>query len=191
MSAARRKALAEPEVRARMDERAANFRNASLSPTHWAVKAEQLRDSAEILWREDRAEFLRVMAHPLGPPKSMKWTVVRLLQGLAIECLLKGTIVGRTQAPAKPTHQLVELAAVAGFTVSDAERDLLERFSEEVAWVGRYPAPLRIEDYGQREWDHTEALRDLFLALFERLEEELLPLAQAYDARRARQRNAR
>ncbi|HLK11078.1 MAG TPA: hypothetical protein VKW76_06840 [Candidatus Binatia bacterium] len=139
----------------------------------WLLNAEGLRWAAETLWNQyfiDDASGRR-----LGP--------VMLLAGLTIELLLKGLAVGRQKA-APRTHDLLELAEVAGLQLRPPEEELLERLTVFVRWAGRYPVPLErhVEDMMPRTHLGGGAMpltymrgddRQVWSALIARLSEEL------------------
>lgn len=79
----------------------------------------------------------------------MTLCVHAMLIGYAIECALKGLWVkkghmlvdrGRYRGvQGARDHDLVQLAAVAGFILTDRESDVLRRLSRFVQFAGRYP----------------------------------------------------
>ncbi len=104
-----------------------------------------------------------------------------MLQGFAVECLLKalwvkqghrlaerGRFVGVSGV--KDQHDLLQLAKVVGLTIDVEQKGLLERLSVFTKTVGRYPIPTRQDDeYGawwmsptddQRLEDIVTKLRD-------------------------------
>jgi hypothetical protein len=70
-----------------------------------------------------------------------------MLSGMALENLLKSYMFRQGQPAASGgklertlrTHNLTELAARAGFTVTSEEEDLLARLTAFIVWAGRYP----------------------------------------------------
>jgi hypothetical protein len=73
-----------------------------------------------------------------------------MLAGMALEVLLKGIARGLDR-PAKPIHNLNDLASHVGIGVTQDERVILDAMSEHIYWAGRYPAPRKAEDW-QRVW---------------------------------------
>jgi hypothetical protein len=77
-----------------------------------------------------------------------------MLNGMALECLAKAIIVHRHTGSAsdflkairRRRHRLVPLLKHAGVTLSDEEREMAERLTTLVEWMGRYPAPLKPAD---------------------------------------------
>ena len=99
-----------------------------------------------------------------------------MLAGFAIENLCKGYLAGlltsKEQAEVKAgklpeklkTHDLVELVRSTGMTISDREKDLLQRIGEAAIWRGRYPSPAyhdKIVPYAQ--WGEDIARINTFL----------------------------
>ena len=82
-----------------------------------------------------------------------------MIAGYAIECLLKGIWVKQGNQIVKgdgsyagvtgaSDHDLVQLAQVIQFSLTDQEKDVLKRLSFYVTSGGRYPVP--------RKWVHTK-----------------------------------
>jgi hypothetical protein len=77
-----------------------------------------------------------------------------LLMGLAIENLLKATLVGRTPhrfrrdktRGTNPTHDLLAYGRECCQSLTPRQEFLLERLSEIIRWGGRHPAPHRLKD---------------------------------------------
>jgi hypothetical protein len=77
-----------------------------------------------------------------------------MLNGMALECLAKAIIAGRHAGSAseflkairRHRHRLVPLLEHAGIGLTDEEREVAERLTTLVEWMGRYPAPLKPED---------------------------------------------
>ncbi len=82
------------------------------------------------------------------------------LVSLAIENLLKGLWVGRNykrikkinnmrkDLPELTTHKLGDVAKAAAMKLSSQEESLLSDLSKIIVWYGRYPAPLKVDEYG-------------------------------------------
>ena len=82
------------------------------------------------------------------------------LVALAIENLLKGLWVGRNykkikstknmrkDLPELTTHYLSDLAKAAAIRLSREEKSLLSDLTKIIMWYGRYPIPLKVDDYG-------------------------------------------
>ena len=92
-----------------------------------------------------------------SPPKYDLINQHMMLAGFAIENLCKGYLVRlltpkekkeieKGQLPKKlNSHNLVELARLIGMSLSNREKDLLERIEIAAVWRGRYPSPTRHE----------------------------------------------
>ncbi|MGO9620239.1 MAG: hypothetical protein ACLPT6_02390 [Desulfobaccales bacterium] len=126
----------------------------------WQSEASSLRRAAQILRQEAQRNWddkRRSEAMDKGtynfPPDLVG--VIALLNGLAIENLLKGLWV-KTNNPVVvvngnlinelKTHKVITLIKDVNlkgvkFTLSDEERDLMVRLEKYVKWAGRYPIP--------------------------------------------------
>ncbi len=93
---------------------------------------------------------------------------------MALECLAKGVIASRTtpdefrKTVLDLRHQLVPLFERAGVTLSGEERELAERLTTLIDWMGRYPAALTPEGMRIGIPIRTEDL-PLISALYERV----------------------
>ena len=99
---------------------------------------------------EENARFEEFNLHKVG----------LFLVALAIENLLKGLWAGRNQGRIENVknlgtdlgelkqHKLGDLADLAGMTLSSDEKTLLTDLTKVIVWYGRYPAPLKVEEYG-------------------------------------------
>jgi hypothetical protein len=78
-----------------------------------------------------------------------------MLDGMAIECLLKAVWVKRgnklakdgkyLEVPGAGAHDLVQLAGAIKLTLSNLEKDTLRRLSHFIEYGGRYPLPKEAE----------------------------------------------
>jgi hypothetical protein len=116
--------------------------------TYWFNKAEELRNSAAAVWIS-LDEELRVGDVILGSPSR---AVYFMLCGMSLEALMKAIVVEQGEEPLR-SHDLIRLAATSKLTYTKHECELLEILSEAVIWDGRYPVPLRKED-----WDRLSEL---------------------------------
>ena len=90
--------------------------------------------------------------------------VEAMLLGMALECILKGMYIKRHRVWEGPTkahalvkndiyvgvkdagdHELLQLAAAAGVTVSQPERSILTRLTDFIKYAGRYPISMRVK----------------------------------------------
>lgn len=140
-------------------------------PGAWLSSAEQLRDAAEALLEHelpkeipyfkarDEAEqealaeansdgkdagSAEIRAEPPNYPPA------QLLYAYAIENVLKGLIIAKQPKfideqklnRTVTSHDLIHLAAKAGFTIHVQEKPVLEALSKLLSWAGRYPVAL-------------------------------------------------
>lgn len=68
------------------------------------------------------------------------WPVYQMLCGMALELLIKATIVAQQKEP-KHTHELLDLADQAGLPTRTEDHDVLRLLSGSIIWEGRYPVP--------------------------------------------------
>jgi hypothetical protein len=96
----------------------------------------------------------REAVNPQPVPVASEWRthpIELMLNGMAIECLLKALWVKRGHTLAKDgkyvpvphagAHDLVQLARVLHLTLSSLEKDVLRRLSHFIEYGGRYPVP--------------------------------------------------
>lgn len=128
------------------------------------------RSSAWILSARDLLEHIRSMADALrvfwidfhanisssrlAPPRGLH-RVYLFLSAIAIENLLKAIIVEHAKWPDSDvsrkipselkSHDLLDLATVAGITLKTNDIELLERLTQFGIWLGRYPAPTKLD----------------------------------------------
>jgi hypothetical protein len=91
-------------------------------------------------------------------PEHSLINVHMMLAGLAIENLCKGHLAGRlslkeredVEAGVFPkslkTHEILDLVARTGMTLSEREKDLVKRIHKAIWWRGRYPSPTSHEE---------------------------------------------
>jgi hypothetical protein len=140
-------------------EAEALFADQLTKPKAWAVRAWILRLSAnalEELWQQDQDRLTRgsPTLAVTDCPYVFACMTASMLNGMALECLAKAIIAGQHRASPREfrerirrhRHQLVPLLQEAGIALSDEERELAERLTTLVEWMGRYPAPMRPQD---------------------------------------------
>ena len=117
-------------------------RRKSLS-IYWYNKASDLRGAAGLVWagmeRDESAETAQWLG--LGAGFSFRaacWPVYLMLCGLALELLLKASIVEQGREP-KATHKLPALWSDAGLGVTKEQKGLLAILAESIFWDGKYP----------------------------------------------------
>jgi hypothetical protein len=134
-----------------------NFEDVAPSPFWWWLKAQDLHSAANVIWRDHEGAVLEhsrreaplddLKVTVLASTRLRSFSVYLLLLGLSFENLFKALIVGDAPELVKDgilhgavkTHHLVHLSSVAELTLSEQERELLDRVTETVVWAGRYP----------------------------------------------------
>jgi hypothetical protein len=151
------------------------FRGAQ-GPAIWLLRAESLRDSAEIIIRHEdgylipylraydgamKAAMGRAYAegekagHAEIRARTPNYPPAQLLYAYAIENALKGLMVandpnlinGNKLDVALRDHNLLALAQRANFTVHVQENPVLAALSKLSVWAGRYPVALHVGDF--------------------------------------------
>lgn len=154
------------------------------SPASWLEYAEEIRDSAELIWAHQDDGF-RISAtlnqedHLLdgtGRISSVSRTYM-LLAGFALENVMKGHLVFRDPSHVNQGHLSQELKLhdvvglamkIPGLQLSENEHKFCANASQAIPYWGRYPIPLKKSQL-LPEIGVDEALRGAFLELFERL----------------------
>jgi ribosomal protein S10 len=118
------------------------------SPDAWRSCASDLLAAAAVL--RERRESISPGTVPL-PNVWRLHPVELMLDGMAIECLLKALWVKRghklakdgayVRVPQAGPHDLVQLAGVLQLPLSHLEKDVLRRLSHFIEYRGRYPVP--------------------------------------------------
>jgi hypothetical protein len=143
-----------------------NFDKVGNSPTSWLSCADDLLAACHFLSKHSATlnhDWGTIGGSPPDMDEVRIFGVIKMLRGMAVECLLKalwlksGGELARDgvyiQIPGteKNPHNLVKLAAKVAtrvsLTLTVAERDLLKRLSLSI-FGGRYPVP--------RNWQHTK-----------------------------------
>ena len=127
------------------------------NPAAWQVSAKDLLDAAMAV----KAKVQSVGTGGMDPLARVE----AMLLGMALECLLKGMYIRRHRVWEDPTkahalvkndtyvgvkdagdHELPQLAAAAGVTVSQPEQLILTRLTDFIKYAGRYPISMRVKD---------------------------------------------
>jgi len=130
-----------------------NFDLIGNMPETWVMSAEDLLAASRILrihW--ERFDHLAMHVGDPIPDEGKIHSVILMLQGLAIECLLKALYLQRgkgklaengkyLEIKGAGSHDLVQLADVVGISFNKEQRHLLKRLSIFVTSMGRYPIP--------------------------------------------------
>lgn len=105
------------------------FEQMNTNSAYWHCKSCHLKDAAKVLWDvwSNGDSFDSGDTH-------------RMLMGMSLELLFKSFLVGR-QLEIPQTHNLKELAELAGFTLNSKEIDIFSNLTGYIYWQGKYPAP--------------------------------------------------
>ena len=106
------------------------------------IKNDEFINGHKTLEDEDLKEFLDMELI----------TTYFLLMGFSIENLLKCLLIIKRKDEIKPwnrkfpkflkNHNLKDLATECGLMINNSENELLEKLSNYIKWMGRYPTPL-------------------------------------------------
>ncbi|MEZ9924862.1 hypothetical protein AB4365_12540 [Vibrio breoganii] len=105
------------------------FKQMNEISSYWHSKSCHLKDSSKVLWD------VWDSGHSFDSGDTY-----RMLMGMSFELLFKSFIVGR-KLGVKQTHNLEELAGLAGFTLSKKEIDIFTNLTGYIYWQGKYPVP--------------------------------------------------
>jgi hypothetical protein len=130
------------------------------SPRHWFVSAGELWSGAGVL------EAHYTVLQPPGDLMLRGRAIEVMLKGMALEAALKGLWLKATEhlppdernrvldrngelqvGSGFKRHDLVALARLADLTLTKPEAELLERTSSFVKHAGRYPIPLKLDQF--------------------------------------------
>ena len=135
------------------------FTDVAVDPWWWRSNAETLKEAADVLWSRYRAWKAEATRHiksgsRAAPPRGGQfWRPAILLLGLAMENLLKATIVCMTPSVVQDAqlrwggdgHDQVSLArdakldALVEWQRSPADNHMFRLLTQFVRWAGRYP----------------------------------------------------
>jgi hypothetical protein len=116
------------------------------SKESWHIKAWHLMGAAGALWackNEQRSTEL-VKELGLATEFSMEhalWRPSLMLCGMSLELLFKAIVVAKGETPDTSSHELPELARLAGVPLTSKQKGLLEVLTAYIYWAGRYPVP--------------------------------------------------
>jgi hypothetical protein len=136
------------------------FSGIQQNPASWVGVADNLHESARVIWQAYSAEWElteqfwnRPLNSQIAPPSKERLALFQvglMLLGFAMENLLKALLLaqdssivadGKLKWPGKTGHELGELAEAAGLTLNAGEGQILDNLKEFVLWAGRYPLP--------------------------------------------------
>lgn len=123
----------------------------------WFQKARALHFSAKELFKIYDNTRKDMMEHDGGnvPISFFISDQVLLLEGFAIECLLKGLYIadgkklasdGKIINPVRKSHDLIRWCDLTNASLNDRERILFETLSLLITSYGRYPVPMKYAD---------------------------------------------
>ncbi len=119
-----------------MDE----FDRRKATPQYWYNKASDLRASAGAVWYCNKHDLSQDISKELGISWGLSSLVFPMLCGLALELMYKAICVKKHKEFCN-THNLENLANIAGV---DIPKDMLPRlklFTESIIWDAKYPVP--------------------------------------------------
>ena len=107
------------------------------NPTYWHNKASDLFSSARVLWKAmDEKSNLQVSC----------LSTYKMLIGMSFEVLIKAHCIAQKidNERINKSHNLTELANIAGLNLAKKENKILNILSEYIVWDGRYPTPIKV-----------------------------------------------
>jgi hypothetical protein len=130
-----------------VEPRAENFDAAGNHPGAWWFIGQNLLVAADVLRRECPIDCTKIADYRVIQMSARVMGSMLMLRACAFECLLKALYLdrggrlaegGRYMAPKGKAHDLLALADVAGFALSDDERYFMDYLG---LWItqGRYP----------------------------------------------------
>lgn len=121
----------------------------------WGRFADGLRTAAEVLWTT-RSQARDHSGEPVEPQNEQLDTPATMLYGFALENLIKGYLIKKhggfskarsSHGVAWSRHRIHDLATATGFSLDDNQRLLLKSLEAFIRWAGRYPVPLKREEF--------------------------------------------
>jgi hypothetical protein len=156
-------------------------------PDAWLSYAEELSNSADLLWEREAESFRLEMTanaelQPIGSRRVSRISrTYMLLAGFALENLIKGLLVAQDPSNVNTghlskdlkSHDILNLASkVEHLALSRDERTFCGNVSRAIPYWGRYPIPLDKNEVTP-DVALTEEMRHTYIALFERLAHQL------------------
>lgn len=111
-----------------------HFDDKSTIPTYWHNKSSDLMSSARVLWKAMDDD---------SSTKVTCYSTYIMLFGMSLEALFKAHCVAQNidNPRINKSHQLTEVASIAGIKLDKSENKILDILSEYIIWDGRYPVP--------------------------------------------------
>jgi hypothetical protein len=127
-----------------------HFEDKSTIATYWHNKSCDLMSSARVLWN--------AMEDDTGNAKITCYSTYKMLFGMSLETLFKAHCVAQKidNPRINKSHQLTEIASIAGFKLDKSENKILDILSEYIIWDGRYPVP-KVSSQVKRHSDNITA----------------------------------
>jgi hypothetical protein len=134
--------------------------------TFWWLAAERLRRTADLAYDVAKATTIRHFDDPEAFVAAERaagrvnvdlelYKTAYFLYGLAIENLLKGTLIAREPSRFDDrkdfTHGLIKYFDEVGIVVNTRQRLLLEQLDVLIKWRGRYPIPKKKAEWALRK----------------------------------------
>jgi hypothetical protein len=151
------------------------------APGEWLSFAEELMESAEVLWKQNDGSIRSEIIHDkIEVLESRKVSGISrpyfLLVGFAIENLLKGLIVFDdpstiTSGKIKriKTHKITNLIKeINEINLSEEEIEICKKIEEAIPYWGRYPIPLEAANITP-DIGITPELREIIKSMYSRL----------------------
>jgi len=151
------------------------------APGEWLSFAEELMESAEVLWKQYDGSLRSEIIHDkIVVLESKKVSGISrpyfLLVGFAIENLLKGLIVFNdpstiTSGKIKriKTHKITNLIKeISEINLFEEEIEICKKIEEAIPYWGRYPIPLEAENITP-DIGITPELREIIKSMYNRL----------------------
>ncbi len=155
-------------------------------PLAWHESAWVLKDCATIIGKLFVADLMSKTPPEgkttIGLQPISFGPVFQMLAGYALEDLLKAIIVARDPGIVKDKgqwdkftsgHNLVAMCKIAGIPLEEPSRGFLDRLTEAMKWVGRYPVSRRRDEMKRSKHSKSTDL-DSFLRFYDRLYQALL-----------------
>src|SRR5712691_5794739 len=106
------------------------FDKQSSSPSEWLRLADDLRESARVVWEK----YQHYAGEPGPGPLPWLGPTALMLAGMSIEALIKARLVTQHKVKPPATHELVQLARRSNIRLFGTEWHLLKRLTQFVVW---------------------------------------------------------
>ena len=125
-----------------------NFQEKNKISQYWINKAFDLKWSAWVIWLgiENNTELLELWFSRWFDSRIACFNSFIMLFGLSLELLLKGIIVQNWWISPN-SHKLKNLSEKAKIDYNKSDIELLNLLSEWIMWYGKYPTPIKEDEY--------------------------------------------